>query len=73
MYKSLAFGAGAIAILAAIALVPGRVEAGASASAPSKYAAQTRHGMAVNQHARRNFGITEYSSSSAKKTTSPKR
>lgn len=56
-----------IILLAAISLA-GRAEAGASASAPSKYqhssqvaAQQTGHKGAKNE-----FGITEYSSSSAR-------
>lgn len=60
----------AAAILAAGWLVSGRAEAGASASAPSKFAKATETA-AVSQagtgrHVRhQTFGITEYSSSSA--------
>lgn len=59
-------------ILAAALLVPGCADAGASASAPSKYSNAT-HVAAVQQargerQARGNdFAITEYSSSSAKR------
>jgi hypothetical protein len=72
--KCLATAAGAF--LAAILLMPGAAQAGASSSAPSKYA-QSRQPAVVHQarEARRpsGFAITEYSSSSAKTTTSPKR
>jgi hypothetical protein len=70
MYKSLA-ATGTLAILAAALLASGRAEAGASASAPSKYT-NTSQVAAVRQ-VRTNrpprssdFGITEYSSSSAR-------
>ena len=71
MYKCLVTVTGAIAILAATLLVSGRAEAGASASAPSKYG-RTSQAAAVYQvrterQARKpGFGITEYSSSSAR-------
>jgi hypothetical protein len=70
MYKCLAI-TGALAILAAPLLAPYRAEAGASASAPSKYR-QTSQVVAVdqvrtNRQARKpDFGITEYSSSSTR-------
>jgi hypothetical protein len=71
MYKSLATIAGTFAILAAALLASDPAEAGASASAPSKYA-QTRQVAAVyqvrtNRPAQKNdFPITEYSSSSGR-------
>jgi hypothetical protein len=70
MCKSLA-ATGTLAILAAALLASGRAEAGASASAPSKYANTSR--VAAVRQVRTNrqprssdFGITEYSSSSTK-------
>ena len=71
MYKSLATIAGTLAILAAALLTSGRAEAGASASAPSKYGrtSQVAAGDLVrtNRQARKpDFGITEYSSSSVR-------
>jgi hypothetical protein len=67
MYK-FATIAGAIAILSGTVLLSGRAEAGASASAPSKYshANQVASAQANRQAHRNDFGITEYSSSSAK-------
>jgi hypothetical protein len=71
MYKCLATIAGTLAILAPALLVSGSAEAGASASAPSKYAHRS-HVVAVdqvriNRQVRRpNFAITEYSSSSVR-------
>jgi hypothetical protein len=62
--------AGALAILATALLVSGRAEAGASASAASKYT-NSKSQVAVVQtdrQARRNdVAITEFSSSSARK------
>jgi hypothetical protein len=71
MYKCLATITGTLAILAAALLASDRAEAGASASAPSKYAHTSQvaavYQVRTNRHARnREFGITEYSSSSAK-------
>jgi hypothetical protein len=65
MYKSLVFVA---AIFAVAQLATSRVEAGASASAPSKYtnAVASYHTRATGQAQRRDFAITEYSSSSAR-------
>ena len=71
MSKSLATVTGTLAILAAALLVSSRAEAGASASAPSKYGhtsqvaavSQVRTDRQVRRH---DFGITEYSSSSAR-------
>jgi hypothetical protein len=67
MYR-LAIIAGALAILSGTVLLSGRAEAGASASAPSKYnhANQVAAAQANRQAHRNDFGITEYSSSSAK-------
>ena len=68
MYKSLAAIAGALTLLSGALLVSDRVEAGASASAPSKYSHsnQTATQQAQNNRHRNDFGITEYSSSSAR-------
>jgi hypothetical protein len=69
MFKSLATIAGTLVIFAAALLISDRAEAGASASAPSKYS-QTSQVAAVSQVRkdrqvrRHGFGITEYSSSS---------
>jgi hypothetical protein len=72
MFKHLA---SVVAIFALVVLLtPGHAVAGASASAPSKYA-QTKQVVAARQvrHVRTTqFGISEYSSSSVK-TTSPRR
>jgi hypothetical protein len=72
MYKYLATIAGTLAILSGALLVADRAEAGASASAPSKYshASQLAAAQQTNRQAHRNdFGITEYSSSSARKSS----
>jgi len=55
MRKYFAAAAGGLAILALVLSVANRADAGASASAPSKYSNQ------VSSH---NYPITEYSSSS---------
>jgi hypothetical protein len=72
MYKATITGT--LVILAVALLVSGRAEAGASASAPSKYAAHTTQAAAVNhanrQAQRSGFAITEYSSSA--RTHAPK-
>ena len=70
MYRCLA-ATGTLAILAAALLVSGRAEAGASASAPSKYTNTSQvaavHQVRTNRQPRTSdFGITEYSSSSAR-------
>jgi hypothetical protein len=62
---------GTLAILAAAMLVSGGAQAGASMSAPSKYAHANRISAAnpvlTNRQVQRtDFAITEYSSSSAK-------
>ena len=72
MYRYLATIAGALVILSGALLVSDRAEAGASASAPSKntHASQLAAAQQTNRQARSSdFGITEYSSSSAKKST----
>jgi hypothetical protein len=70
MYKKLAFIA---AILAVGLLATSRAEAGASASAASKYTNANHvasNAARTNGQARRtDFAITEYSSSSARSTT----
>jgi hypothetical protein len=65
-----------LAILAAALLISGRAEAGASASAASKYGhpsqiAAVSHVRTVRQARRPEIGITEYSSST--RTASPRR
>lgn len=74
MYKCLATTAGTLAILCGALLASDRAEAGASASAPSKYARnnQTSTHQTVRQAGRNEFGITEYSSSSARKRSQPR-
>ena len=69
MYKATIIGA--LAVLAASLLAPGRAEAGASASAASKYAHSTSQVAAyqarTNRQAQRSdFAITEFSSSSVR-------
>jgi len=69
MYGCLAAIAGTLAILSLTVLISGRAEAGASASAPSKYAHANRvasQQAQLRQAGRNDFGITEFSSSSAK-------
>ena len=71
MYKSLATIAGTLAILAGAVLASDRAVAGASASAPSKYGRTSQvaavHQVRTNRQSRSSdFGITEYSSSSAR-------
>jgi hypothetical protein len=71
MYKCLATIAVTFAMLAAALLASDRAVAGASASAPSKYGRTSQvvavHQMRTNRQPRSSdFGITEYSSSSAK-------
>jgi hypothetical protein len=71
MLKCLATITGAVAILGAALLSTGSAEAGASASAPSKYTSKSHlaavHQVRTNRQARSSdFGITEYSSSSAR-------
>ena len=70
MYKSLATIAGALTILSGALLVSDRAEAGASASAPSKYSRANQLASQQGQTNRQTgFGITEYSSSSARNRT----
>jgi hypothetical protein len=68
MYRSLAAIAAALTLLSGALLVSDRAEAGASASAPSKHSRlnQTTTQQAQNHRQRNDFGITEYSSSSAR-------
>jgi len=69
MYGCLAAIAGTLAILSLTVLISGRAEAVASASAPSKYAHANRvasQQAQLRQAGRNDFGITEFSSSSAK-------
>jgi hypothetical protein len=74
MYKSLSTIAGALAILSAALLASSRADAGASASAPSKYANSSQvtavHQVRADRQAgRSNFPISEISSSSAKNSS----
>ena len=62
MSKYLAVLAGAATILALALVVPNGVNAGASASAPSKY----KNNQTSQQQAKQSFPITEYSSSNRK-------
>jgi hypothetical protein len=75
MYKYLATITGALAILATAVVVSGRAEAGASASAASKYGhsnqVATYQARTNRQAQKSDFPITEYSSSSAR-THAPK-
>jgi hypothetical protein len=64
MYKSVVTIVGAIAILSGSLLISGRAEAGASASAPSKYS--NKHQVVAATQTRGHYAITEYSSSSAR-------
>jgi hypothetical protein len=68
MYKNLGTVTGTLAILSVALLTCGNAEAGASASAPSKYSNATQIAAAnqtrTNRH--QHFAITEYSSSSAR-------
>jgi hypothetical protein len=68
MYKYLATIAGTLAILSGAVLESDRAEAGASASAPSKNqrVATQQQGQINRTTGRNDFGITEYSSSSAR-------
>ena len=74
MYKHLATIAGTLAILSGALLVSDRAEAGASASAPSKYsrAQNAASNQTVRQAGRNDFGITEYSSSSVRNRSQPR-
>jgi hypothetical protein len=71
MHKSLGTITGAFAILSATLLMCGSAEAGASASAPSKNAHATQVASANQARTNRqgHFAITEYSSSSARKSS----
>jgi hypothetical protein len=69
MSRCLGAVTGTLVILSAALPLSGRAEAGASASAPSKYSRSSQlalqHGQTNRQAGRNDFGITEYSSSSA--------
>jgi hypothetical protein len=74
MYINFATVTGTVALLAAALLASGHAEAGASASAPSKYANSSQvaavHQVRADRQARRsNFPITEISSSAAKSSS----
>jgi hypothetical protein len=71
MYKSLATIAGVLAILCGALLVSDSAQAGASASAASKnqHMATQQQGQINRTAGRNDFGITEYSSSSARNRT----
>jgi hypothetical protein len=67
MFKCLVTMTGTLAILCAALLISDPAQAGASASAPSKYTrANQQLVMQQGQTKRNDFGITEYSSSSAR-------
>jgi hypothetical protein len=66
MNKCLVFIAGALALLSGSLLVSGRAEAGASASAPSKYSNQVASVHQARIARQSHVAITEYSSSSAR-------
>jgi hypothetical protein len=70
MFKCLVTITGALVLVAAAVLISGRAEAGASASAPSKYSRAnqlaSQQAQTNRQAGRNDFGITEYSSSSAR-------
>jgi hypothetical protein len=70
MFKCLATITGTLALLSAAVLISDSAQAGASASAPSKYSRATQlasqQGQINRQAGRNDFGITEYSSSSAR-------
>jgi hypothetical protein len=64
MFKSL--GTITLAILSVALLTSGNAQAGASASAPSKYNNQVASANQARTDRRQHYPITEYSSSSAK-------
>jgi hypothetical protein len=70
MFKCLATITGALVLVSAAVLISDRAEAGASASAPSKYSRAnqlaSQQAQTHRQAGRNDFGITEYSSSSAR-------
>jgi hypothetical protein len=65
MYRSLGSITGTLAILSVALLTCGNAQAGASASAPSKYNNQVASANQARTD-RQHYPITEYSSSSAK-------
>jgi hypothetical protein len=70
MFRCFAAIAGTLALLCVAVLLMERAEAGASASAPSKYTRSSQfasqQGQISRQAGRNDIGITEYSSSSAR-------
>jgi len=64
MYKSFVAVAAAVAILSGSLLISGRAEAGASASAPSRYSHKNQ--VVAATQTKGHYAITEYSSSSAR-------
>ncbi len=69
MFRCLAIIAGTLIILSG-AMLSNRAEAGASASAPSKYSRANQQVASQQGQTKKNdFGITEYSSSSARNRT----
>jgi hypothetical protein len=66
MRKLLVTAIASLALVSGSLLVANRAEAGASASAPSKYNNQAASAHQVQTARHEHFAITEYSSSSAK-------
>jgi hypothetical protein len=66
MRKLLVTAIASLALLSGALLIANRAEAGASASAPSKYSNQAASVRQVQTARHEHFAITEYSSSSAK-------
>jgi hypothetical protein len=66
MRKLLVIAIASLAIVSGSLLVADRAEAGASASAPSKYSNQAASTHQVRTARHEHFAITEYSSSSAR-------
>jgi hypothetical protein len=66
MRKLLVTAIASLALVSGSLLIANRAEAGASASAPSKYSNQAASAHQVRTVRHENFPITEYSSSSAK-------
>jgi hypothetical protein len=66
MRKLLVTAIASLAIVSGSLLVANRAEAGASASAPSKYSNQAASARQVQTARHEHFAITEYTSSSAK-------
>jgi hypothetical protein len=66
MRKLLVTAIASLALVSGALLVANRAEAGASASAPSKYSNQVASARQAQSARHEHFAITEYSSSSAK-------